>query len=108
MDRTYAFKQRVNRRGNKSILYESINRATKKKKYLSVAYEWQRYAREQKEKLASPRGEKIYGRRMADVEPAFANIKHNLRFTSFRLRGFTGVRNEWNLISLAHNLKRML
>lgn len=108
LGRKYAFKQNVNRRGNRSILYEHVDRSTRKKKYLSIAHEWQRYARDQKEKLASAEGKEIYDRRMADVEPAFANIKHNLAFTAFRLRGFVGVRNEWHLISIAHNLKKML
>ena len=106
--RLFRFKQRMHRRGNESIVYEHVDVATKKKKYLSVAHEWQRYTQEQRKKLASPHGKKIYQQRMCDVEPAFANIKHNLRFTSFRLRGFIGVTNEWNLISLAHNLKKMI
>jgi len=93
---------------HRSILYKHIDPVTKKKKYLSVAHEWQRYAQEQQRKLASVAGQVIYQRRMIDVEPAFANIKHNLHFTSFHLRGFTGVTNEWRLISLAHNLKKML
>ena len=45
---------------------------------------------------------------MHDVEGVFANIKKNLRFTSFNLRSFTGVNIEWTLISLAHNLKKIL
>lgn len=106
--RVFAFKQRIKRRGNKSVVYQNIDQVTQKKKFLSIAHEWQRYAREQKEKLSSPQGKELYDQRMYDVEPAFANIKHNLRFTAFRLRGFQGVTNEWNLISLAHNLKKML
>ncbi len=93
---------------HKSTAYRYVDPVTRKKKYLSVAHEWQRYAREQKEKLATAAGQAIYGRRVCDVEPVFGNIKHNLRFTSFHLRGFTGVTNEWHLISLAHNLKKML
>lgn len=106
--RVFEFKQHMNRHGNKSVVYGNINHVTKEKKFLSIALEWQRYAREQRGKLASLQGQKIYGQRMHDVEPAFANIKHNLGFTSFSLRGFEGVRNEWNLISLAHNLRKML
>ena len=93
---------------HRSILYKHVDPVTKKKKYLSVAHEWQRYAREQKEKLSTPEGRANYQRRMYDVEPVFGNMKHNLRFISFHLRGFTGVTNEWHLISLAHNLKKML
>jgi transposase len=104
----YRFKQRMNRRGNQTILYEYVNQRTRKKKYLCVTPGWQRYTRQQREKLTSSEGRQIYKQRRWDVEGVFARIKHNLRFTSFRLRGFNGVRNEWNLISLAHNLKRMI
>ena len=106
--RMYRFKQRMDRQGCKSMVYEHIDAITGKKKYLSIAHEWHRHVRKQKKKFASLQGKEIYKQRMSDVEGAFANIKHNLRFTAFRLRGFTGVANEWNLISLAHNLKKML
>jgi transposase len=106
--RIFTFKQHMKRHGNNSTVYEHIDVVTKKKKFLSVTHEWQRYAREQREKLGSVLGGAIYRRRMSDVEPAFANIKHNLRFKVFQLRGFAGVTNEWNLISIAHNLKKML
>ena len=62
----------------------------------------------QKEKLSTDQGKQIYKKRMHDVEGVFANIKKNLRFTSFNLRSFTGVNIEWTLISLAHNLKKIL
>lgn len=121
----YVFKQRVNRnrqerhpRGRPkktevtqsytSTTYEHIDTLTKKKKYLSVARAWQRYALEQKKKLTSVHGKTIYQQRIRDVEPAFGNIKHNLHFTTFLLRGFAGVTNEWNLITIAHNIKKML
>jgi len=92
----------------KSTVYEYVDMLTKKKKYLRVSLGWQQHAQEQKEKLASPEGKTIYKQRMHDVESVFANIKHNLRFTSFRLRGLGGVTSEWNLISLAHNFKKIL
>ncbi len=37
----------------------------------------------------------------------YLSIAHGWQ-RAFRLRGFTGVTNEWNLISLAHNLKKIL
>lgn len=44
---------------------------------------------------------------MHDVEGVFGNIKKNLKFTSFNLRGFRGVNTEWTLIALAHNIKKI-
>lgn len=106
--RCYHFKQHAHQREWRYIMYEHVDQRTKKKKYLNISHEWQRYAREQKEKLSSAVGRVIYSRRRHDVESTFGDIKHNMRFTSFRLRGLTGVSNEWNLIALAHNLKKMI
>jgi len=92
----------------KRTKYQYIDEKTKEKKYLSVSLEWQRLANEHKQKLATPKGKERYKKRMPDVEGVFGNIKHNLKFTTFLLRGLTGVAIEWNLISLAHNLKKII
>jgi len=51
----------------------------------------------------------IYHRkkRAYDVEPVFANIKHNKKFKRYSLRGLQKVEIETGLIALAHNLKKM-
>ncbi len=92
----------------KSTVYEHIESQTQKKKYLQISQGWQNHIKKQKEKLSTLEGRWLYRQRMHDIEGVFANIKKNLRFTSFNLRGFTGVNAEWTLISLAHNLKKML
>lgn len=104
--RVFRFKQRMTKR--RSIIYEYTDKVTNKKKFLSVAHGWQRFAKEQRDKLATNEGRCIYKQRMHDVESTFGNIKHNLRFNRFRLRGRAGVTTEWNLITLAHNLKKIL
>jgi len=92
----------------KRAIYEYRNRKTGIKKYLAVSPLWQEYVKEQKEKLSSHRGRRLYRKRMHDVEGVFANIKKNLGFTAFNLRGLAGVAAEWTLISLAHNLKKVM
>jgi transposase len=42
--------------------------------------------------------------RSTSVEPVFGNIKHNLGFRRFNLRGLQKVRGEFNLMCIAHNL----
>lgn len=121
--RVYVFKQHSGRRDGKnmkgkraktrhdeykSTLYEYTNENTHKKKYLSVSPEWQRHVQNQNQKLSTEEGKRIYRIRMHDVEGVFANIKRNLNFTRFNLRGFAGVTAEWTLISLAHNMKKIL
>jgi Transposase DDE domain len=43
-------------------------------------------------------------RRAADVEPVFANIKHNKNFKRFMLKGMAKAEIETGLLASAHNL----
>jgi transposase len=59
------------------------------------------------EKLSSQSGRAIYSRRQAIVEPVFGNIKFNMGFNRFSLRGLRKVKIEFLLMCIAHNLKKM-
>lgn len=56
--------------------------------------------------LTSEEGIKKRKQRCFDVEPVFANIKHNHQFKRFMLRGIEKVSVETGLIALAHNLRK--
>lgn len=58
-------------------------------------------------KIVSPQGEKEYKKRMHTAEPPFGNIKHNLGYRYFLLRGLQKVKGEFNLMSIAHNIKKI-
>jgi hypothetical protein len=58
-------------------------------------------------KLKTRRGNARYRQRKWIAEPPFGWIKSCLGFRSFSLRGHEKVSAEWNLISLAVNLRRM-
>ena len=58
-------------------------------------------------KLRTREGRKQYALRKQTVEPVFGIIKQVLGFRQFLTRGLTHVNNEWNLICLSYNLKRM-
>ena len=58
------------------------------------------------ELLTSEEGIKKRKQRCFDVEPVFANIKHNHHFKRFMLRGIEKVTVETGLIALAHNLRK--
>ena len=58
------------------------------------------------ERLTSEKGIYYRKRRPADVEPVFANIKHNHGFRRFMLRGKEKVSVEVGLLALAHNLRK--
>jgi transposase len=58
-------------------------------------------------RLKTPEGRKLYAQRQHTAEPVFGIIKSVLGFRQFLLRGLDTVRGEWNLVTLAWNLKRM-
>ena len=51
--------------------------------------------------------QELYKRRKQTIEPVFGVIKSVIGFTKFSLRGLDNVSNEWNLVCIAYNLKRL-
>src|SRR5690606_28523666 len=49
----------------------------------------------------------LYAQRKTDVESVFGNLKGNLSFTRFLLRGLQKVRTEFGLVAMAHNLRKL-
>ena len=60
-----------------------------------------------KRTLKTKAGRAAYALRKQTVEPVFGIIKSVMGFRQFLLRGLDNVRNEWTLVCLAWNLKRM-
>jgi hypothetical protein len=58
-------------------------------------------------RLATPEGRQIYALRKHTPEPVFGIIKSVMGFRQFSLRGLQNVKGEWNLVTLAWNVKRL-
>ena len=58
-------------------------------------------------RLATPEGQQTYALRKQTPEPVFGIIKSVMGFRQFSLRGLDKVKGEWNLVTLAWNVKRM-
>jgi transposase len=58
-------------------------------------------------KLLTEEGYKEYKKRMYTAEPPFGDMKFNLGFRYFLLRGLKKVKGEFNLMCIAHNLKKI-
>jgi len=58
-------------------------------------------------KLNTADGKAIYSRRKTIVEPVFGNIKHNLKFREFLLRGLKKVKAEFTLMAIVHNIQKI-
>jgi transposase len=57
--------------------------------------------------LCTKKGIRLRKQRCHDVEPVFAQLKHNKNFKRFMLRGKTKVEVEIGILAIAHNLKKM-
>jgi hypothetical protein len=57
--------------------------------------------------IDSARGRALYSRRIATVEPVFANIRHHKGMSRFTLRGKTKVATQWQLYCLVHNIEKI-
>lgn len=60
-----------------------------------------------KRKIDSALGKRIYQRRLATVEPVFANLRAAKRLDRFTLRGKHKVNAQWLLYCLVHNLGKI-
>jgi transposase len=63
--------------------------------------------RRMKAKLRTEEGKEIYRQRKKIVEPVFGQMKFNLGFGRFRLRGLDKAGGEWTLVCLVHNIKKI-
>jgi transposase len=57
--------------------------------------------------IMSERGIEEYKKRMHTVEPVFGNIKFNMGYSYFLVRGEKKVKGEFNLMCIAHNIKKI-
>ena len=57
--------------------------------------------------MKTEEAKKIFGQRKQVVEPAIGNYKENLGFRDFFTRGLKSVRNEFNLVCTAANLRKI-
>lgn len=62
---------------------------------------------EMKAKIDSPQGKKIYARRLAIVEPVFANLCVHKGMNRFTLRSKSKVDVQWRLYAMAHNIGKI-
>lgn len=69
--------------------------------------ELERYKARMRIRLQGAYGQRMLQRRRQDVEPTFGDLKRNMEFRRFNLRGKFKCELELGLASMAHNLKKM-
>jgi transposase len=80
---------------------------SKNNRIVDINHQLKEYKETVKLNLQSEEGVYHRKKRCWDVEPIFANIKHNKKFKRFNLRGIKKAEIETGLIAIAHNLKKM-
>jgi hypothetical protein len=65
------------------------------------------YTQIMRQAIDSQRGKALYGRRIATVEPVFANLRYNKRLDRFTLRTQRKVNTQWHLYCLVHNIEKL-
>ena len=65
------------------------------------------FRRRASEMLRTEAGSALRKRRSVDVETVFGDIKRNLGFTRFTLRGLEKVTLEWRLVATGHNIRKL-
>lgn len=91
------------RKDGKRIL-TFYNKEIKKKK--DIPYYFKERLR-MKAKMETDEAKKVYDLRKITVEPVYGNLKENMGFRGFLLRGVEKVKIEFNLACIAHNLQKI-
>ena len=60
-----------------------------------------------RQKIDTPEARRLYARRLAIIEPVFANLRSNKRLDRFTYRGLAKVSVQWLLYCLVHNLEKV-
>jgi hypothetical protein len=68
----------------------------------------ERHKQKIRELLTSEIGLQKRKQRTADVEPVFAQLKHNNNFRRFSLKGIEKTELEFGLMAIAHNLRKKI
>jgi transposase len=75
-------------------------------RHLKIA-EFSKERKQLADKMGTKEAKRIYRQRKQVVEPAIGNYKENLGFRDFLTRGLKAVRNEFNLVCTAANLRKI-
>ena len=86
-----------------------LSKSDTSRRYLSIQVDTQQpnLIDEMKTKIDSEQGKRIYARRLAIVEPVFANICVQKRMHRFTLRSKRKVDVQWRLFALVHNIGKI-
>ena len=74
---------------------------------IQVSFKLRAYQQQARQNLTSEQGVELRKKRATDVETPFGNIKQNMGYRRFLLRGMKKVGTEWGLVCIAHNMRKL-
>ena len=83
-------------------------KATRKTLSIAIGYTADHHSKPMAEKIDSEKGRRIYSRRIAIVEPVFANIRVQKGMNRFTLRSKIKVNIQWLLYCMVHNIEKIV
>jgi len=86
---------------------ECCRAQTEKNRIIKVNEKLEAYKQQARKNLKSEKGITLRKQRGVEIESCFGDIKHNMGFRRFHLRGIEKVKAEWSIVAMAHNLKKI-
>ena len=74
---------------------------------LKVNEKLEAYKQTARKNLTSEKGRVLRKSRSVEIESCFGDIKHNMGFRRFHLRGLDKAETEFSLVAMAHNLRKL-
>lgn len=88
--------------------YQSCCKSTKgENRIIQVNEKLEDYKQQARENLGTQKGVHLKKQRSIEIESCFGDLKHNMGFRRFHLRGLKKVKTEITLVAMAHNLRKV-
>lgn len=89
-------------------LYQQCCKSAKgENRTIQVNEKLEDYKQQARENLGTEKDIRLKKQRSIEIESCFGDIKHNMGFRRFHLRGLKKVKTEITLVAMAHNLKKV-
>ena len=86
---------------------ELCTKSKEKNRTIIINEQWGIYKEIAHRNLHSEKGLELRRRRGHEIESCFGDLKHNMGFRRFHLRGLKKVKTEVTVVAMAHNLRKI-
>jgi transposase len=87
--------------------YNQCCKSKEKDRTIQVNEKLEDYKQQARNNLKSDKGIALRKQRGMEIESCFGDIKHNMAFRRFHVRGLKKVKAEFTIVAMAHNLRKV-